>query len=413
MSIFSRFFRRNKPSASDLSSFLNTFSHASDAEVGKDATSFAAMDLIASSFAGLSGQFYDRGTRQAVKEHWLYGLVNDPNIDETKFIFFYNSAVDYFSSGNVYYFLYPGEGGEILSMFRLNPARVRVRREADNRKVFSIGGKDYTAENVLHIPARYGYNGLVGKSIFSVCRTVFKNTADLDGFLINSFNNGVGNRLVLDVRKSYPNAKKEDIERIRSEFLHAYAGVKNNGKPLVKSNQMEYETIQTDSKDNRASQLVENRKFQEKETAKLFGVPTALLSGEETGDIESLYTVFIENAIKPLAAQFEQGINRIIPPPERSRLYFEYSYNSLLKTSLQTRIEAYTKQVGNAILTPNEIRRKENLPESEAGDTLFIPANLMPLRQDVVDAYMAGAKIKELQAENMEKDSSGIGDDRL
>jgi phage portal protein BeeE len=210
MGIFSWFARRKKPAADDLATFLSTFSHTSDAVVGKDSISFAAMDLIASSFAGLSGQFYNRDTKQAVKEHWLYDLNNVPNIDETNFTFFYNSVIDCFSSGNVYCFLYPGDDGEIVSMFRLSPARVRVRRETDNRKVFNVGGRDYVDKNILHIPSRYGYNRLVGKSIFTVCKQIFKNIADLDSFLINSFNNGVGNRFVIDIRKSVIVTKRVD-----------------------------------------------------------------------------------------------------------------------------------------------------------------------------------------------------------
>jgi HK97 family phage portal protein len=389
------------------------FSHGSDAVVGKDATSFSALDLIASSFAGLSGQFYDRDTRQNVKDHYLYDLINFPNADETKFQFFYNSAVDYFSSGNVYYYLFDLDG-EIVSMFRLNPANVRVKRDSNNRKVFVLNGQDYTSEKILHIPSRYGYNGLVGKSIFSVCGQIFSNTSELDSYINNSFNNGVGNRLIIDISKEFPQATDEQIQQLRNKFLQNYSGIQNSGKPLIKSGKIEYNKMETEYKDNRASQLVENRAFQEKEVAKLFGVPLALLNGTETNNIESLYTVFIENAIKPIATQFEQSINRMIPLKERHRLYFEYSYNSLMKTSLQTRIDAYVKQITHGILSPNEARRKENLQEKDAGDTLFVPANSMPLRQDVIDSYMAKSKkIEEnLASPNTKGDHSNLGDDK-
>jgi hypothetical protein len=87
-----------------------------------------------------------------------------------------------------------------------------------------------------------------------------------------------------------------------------------------------------------------------------------------------------------------------------------------LKTSLQTRIDTYAKQINNSILSPNEVRRKENLPEIEMGDTHFIAANLLPLRRDVIDSYMAGAKLKqqELNEEspNTQGNHSNIGDDK-
>jgi hypothetical protein len=104
----------------------------------------------------------------------------------------------------------------------------------------------------------------------------------------------------------------------------------------------------------------------------------------------------------------------MIPVEDRNRVYFEYSYNSLLKTSLQTRIDTYVKEVSGGILFPNEVRRRENLPEVDpaVGDMLFLPANLLPLRKDVIDAYMANSKVKMEQLQNKENQHEKIGDDK-
>jgi HK97 family phage portal protein len=411
MAFFNLFKRKNEKARV----VQTTFSSNSDVTTGKDSTSFAAIDLICSSFANLSGFFYDKRTKQSLKEHNLYELINNPNYDETKFQFFYNSAKDYFN-GNVYWYKYDNEDGEVVSLFRLNPNNVVVRRNLDNQKTYAYNGIEYDYRKILHVPSRYGYDGLKGKSIFSECNQIFSNTAEIDAYINNSFNNSIGNRLIIDITKEYPNASEEQIGHLLNLFSQTYSGVRNAGKPLIKSGSIDYGKIETDFKDNRANQLVENRQFQEKEVAKLFGVPLALLNGTETANMESLYTMFIENAIRPLATAFEQSINKLIPFDERERIYFEYSYNSLLKTSLQTRTDTYAKQLTNGILSPNEVRRRENLPEIEAGDTHFIAANLMPLREDVIDAYMAGAKIKEQELNTDSPDINGnhsnLGDDK-
>jgi HK97 family phage portal protein len=383
---------------------------------GRDATSFAAIDLICSSFASLGGRFYNRHTRQ-ITDNSLADVLDNPNIDETKFQFFYNSAKDYFN-GNVYWYKYDNGDGDIIALFRLNPNEVVVTRDQiTNQKIFTYNGNRYTADKITHIPSRYGYNGLTGKSIFTECGSIFANVRDIDSYVSNSFNNSVGNRLIIDISKAYPDATDEQIEQIKAKFLSGYTGIHNAGKPLIKSQKIEYDKIDTDFKDNRSSQLLENREFQEKEVAKLFGVPLPLLNGTESANIESLYTIFIENAIKPLATSFEQAVNKMLPFEDRHYIYFEYSYNSLMKVNLQTRIDTYAKQVTNGILSPNEIRRKENLPEIEAGDNWFVQANLMPLRQDVIDAYMS--KSKEINQELLNEESPGsigphetIGDDK-
>jgi HK97 family phage portal protein len=411
MGLFTNIFqkRNTKNNGGNIST---VFTGNSDIITGRDATSFAAIDLIANSFANLNGAFYSHETKQQLKNHSLYELLNNPNLDDTKYIFFYNSVKDYFN-GNVYWYKYDNNDGDIVSLFRLNNNKVKVKRNSFNQKVFMYNGNEYTSEKILHIPSRFGYDGLVGKSIFSECNQIFSNTAELDNYINNSFNNNVGNRLVIDITKEYPNATEEQIQQLRNKFLQNYTGIKNAGKPLIKSGKIDYNKIETEYKDNRANQLIENRQFQEKEVAKLFGVPLPLLNGTETTNIESLYIIFIENAIRPVAAQFEQSINKLISHGERNKIYFEYNFNSLLKTSIQTRIDTYAKQSTNGILSPNEIRRKENLPEVEAGDNIFIQANLMPLTNDIVEAYMAKSKLINLESPNTNGEHDNKGDDKI
>jgi HK97 family phage portal protein len=353
----------------------------------------------------------------------LYELIQNPNFDETKFQFFYHSAKDYFSEGNCYWYKYDVDG-EVVSLFRLNPNRMVVKRDINNQKIYCYEGQEYDYRKILHIPSRFGFDTLKGKSIFSMCNQIFANTAEIDSYVNNSFNNSIGNRLIIDITKEYPNATEEQIQQLRDKFLQNYTGIRNAGKPLIKSGKIDYGKIETDFKDNRANQLVENRNFQEQEIAKLFGIPLALLKGTETTNIESLYTIFIENAIRPLATSFEQSINKLVPYDERMNVYFEYSYNSLMKTSLQTRTDTYVKQINNSILSPNEVRRKENMPEIEAGHYHFLPANSMPLTEEVINSYMASAKLKqqELDSElnsDLNTDSPGtngehsnLGDDK-
>jgi len=383
---------------------------------GRDPTSWAAVEMIASSMGNLAGAFHDRVTKRSADDHPVSGLLNRPNADETRFQFFHASVTDYFYRGNVYWYKWDNGEGETVALYRIDPNRVTVKRDGFNRKVFTLDGREYYGNKILHIPSRHGYDGLKGRSVFTECGHIFRLSAELDDFVNSSFNNGVGNRLVIDITRHLPDAGEDDIRRIKEMFTRNYAGVRNAGKPLIKSNKIEYSNVETKAPTNQAQQLLENRQHQEREVAKLFGIPLSLLNGTETAHVESLYILYIEGAIRPIATQFEQSINGLLPRHQRGRLYYEFSYNSLMKTSLTTRINSYARQLTNAVLTPNEIRRKENLPEVEAGDFLFLPSNLMPLTEDNVNAYMAGAKLK---LEQMNTDSPGtngnhsnLGDDK-
>ncbi len=104
--------------------------------------------------------------------------------------------------------------------------------------------------------------------------------------------------------------------------------------------------------------------------------------------------MFIDFAVKPIADNIADGLSSLLTPSEKNYLYLEPNYNSLKRTDLTSRIEAYVKQLNNAILTPNEVRAMEGKePVNTAGDNLFLPANLLPLTQEIVDARLAQQKV--------------------
>ncbi len=373
-----------------------------------DATSQACIDLICSTISTLPLDLYEKGTRGKKEEHALHRVFKEPNADETRSIFFYNMARDYIY-GNVYLYKYYNDEGDIVALFRLNPLEMTVYRDTFNKKYFQYKGQEWDYTKILHIPSRWGYDGTVGKSIFDAASSVFTTTSEIDEYTNNAFNQSLGKRLVIDISNAFPNATPEQVEALREKYVANYTGSENAGKPIVKSNKVDLTAIDSGLSDNRATQLLENREFQEREISKLFGVPLSFLKGENKyGDIEGLYQVFLDTAIKPITTTFEESFNKLLPFNERSDLYFEFNYNSMLKTSLQTRIDTYSKQLASGILTINEVRARENLKPIEAGDQNIISGgNFLPLTNENLNAYMASAKEKVSKI-----DSVGIGDDK-
>ena len=125
----------------------------------------------------------------------------------------------------------------------MNPSNVRVKRNEYNQKIYLYNGKEYTSQNVLHIPSRFGYDGLIGKSIFKECSKVFETSNNLDNFTNNSFDNNLGKRLVIDLTEAYPNATKEEQLKIRDSYIKNYGGSNNAGKPIVKTGKINFSTI--------------------------------------------------------------------------------------------------------------------------------------------------------------------------
>ena len=373
-------------------------------------TAFSCIDKIATSFASLSYGVYNKKTKQKT-EHPLYEVLKEPNLDETHSLFFYLLIKDYYA-GNVYLYKYTDETGRVISLFRLNPSAVIVTRNEFNQKTFSYYGQKYDSNKILHIPSRFGYDGKTGKSIFSECKKTFETSSNLNSYTANTFDNSLGKRLVIDLSESYPNANDDEQQKIRNKYLSFYGGVENAGKPIVKTGKIKFETIDTGISDNRQAQLTENRQFQLEAIAQIFNIPIEYLTGKGITDLEVITTLFMTQAIQPLVDVFQEAFNKLFSFSEREKYYVEFNYNSILKTSLSSKIDAYTKQFMNGILTLNEIRQKENLPPLEAGSTPFVPANLMPLTKENIEAYMAKSKI-EIENAELAKTEIGKGSDKI
>lgn len=409
MNIFN-FLKRNKPNqkAKNRPQFVRDYSHASISLTGSDSTSFTAIDRIASEFASLSYGIYKRRSKEKVDNHPLYAVLRQPNLEELHFNFFYQSIVDYFNGG-IYWLKGYGSENQLVSLFRLNPHEVtNTRDQITRQRIYLYNGKRFTDNDLLYIPSRFNYSTLFGgASIFKASQSAFDTANKLENYTNSSFDKGInGKRLIIDITQGYPDATKEQIEELRNDYEATYAGPENSGKPLFKKKGIEYSEIGQNT-DNRAATLIENRQFQEKEIAKIFGFPSELLSGSSANlDIENLFILLTEFAIKPLAQQIEESINLLI----EDNCYFEFNYNGLLKVSLSNRVDAYIKQIQSGLLSVNEARRKENNPPIEAGDTHFMPSNLMPLNDDTVQAYMAGQKQK-MQESNIGGDEHFQGGD--
>lgn len=389
MSIFTRFFKRNvNEEAANPPSFAGGYTPFVWNHIKQDGTSFACMDRIASELANLNYGIYDAKTRQKVKRHSLYAVIQQPNLDDRHFNFFYQSVLDYFSGGC---FWFKGTvDGKVVNLWRLDPSLVTVRRNEKGRRVFEYQGKTFTSKEILYIPSRFGYSSESGgKSIFNAIKAVFDTANTLEQYSQQSFTNGItGKRLVVDISKAYPNATPEQLRKLKESYQKEYSGPENSGRPLFKLNGIEYSEV-GGTGDNKNAELSENRKFQEHEVSKIFGIPEGILTVSKETNLENTFTLFCEFAIRPVAVQFQEALNSLL---DELRFYFEFDFNGIMKVSLAQRVESYSKQITNGLLSPNEARAKENLEPIEAGDNHFMPVNLMPLNDETIEAYMAKQK---------------------
>jgi len=386
------------------------FFPTSNPYLGIDSTAFACIDRIASEFASLNFGIFNINDKQKNKDHPLYAVLKEPNLDDRHYNFFYQSAIDYFNGGC--FWLIRKYNGEVVSLFRLNPSDVTIERDVEtNRRIFNYRGKILSQKEILYIPSRFGYSTQRGgQSIFEAIHSVFDTARNIETYTQRSFAKGIlGKRTVIDVSGAFPDLDAATATKIKDNFQAEYGGVENAGRPILKKKGIEYSELGSNGSDNNATQLAENRKFQEREIAKVFGVPVELLNGfENSNNLENIFVLFNEFALRPMASQFQEVINELL---NEQKYYFEFDYNGVYKVSLASRIDTEIKQINNGLLSIDEARALENRRPIEAGNTHFMPANMMPWDEETKKAYMAKQKNEAAKLGN--NDHFAGGDDKV
>lgn len=406
MSIFG-FLKRKSPPTDTQYPVLGGLSvvSVSESELLKNPTAISCIDLISKSISLLPVNLYQKTRAGRVKAGWhpLHAtLRHRPNIDEPSSIFIEKIVRDMLMHGNA--FIWKNYNGTTIdSLTTLDPKHMKISRNSMGQKRFMYGETVYTTNEILHIPGAF-YDGLRGYSPAKFAAEAIRMGVKLDTFASEAFENGPNSRLSLDISEKFPSgAKPDDVKAIAEYVARNYSGASNAGKPLILFDKMKASELTLSS--NKDAELIDARKYQEQVIAKVFQVPLSMLGSSEAnyGDFANRQISFLTFTLGPYIRRLEQYFEMLLTPAENVTYYVEFDTRALLKSNIEMRSKSYQTMLMNGILSVNEIRKLENLdaiPDTEAGDTHFVLSNLVPLREDIISAYMSGAKLKLQELEN-------------
>jgi len=289
---------------------------------------------------------------------------------------------------------------------------------------YIYNSKFYTDAEILHIPSLVTDDAGTGISAVELARAAVTLGIQLDEYSLSSFGNGLNTKLLIDIAEMTKDIKNEEeaskMAATVSDYIRRnYSGSDNAGKALILWSGMKAQELKNQSS-NRDAELLESRKWQEAEICKIFGVPQWMVNHSmdvKYGGLEQAMTVFINFTLSPYLRHIEQRLNTLLSDYESDAYYFEFDFNILLRPDEKSRAEFYTKLHALGAIDANGICARENIePPAEGGDARFVPANYMPLRNDVLDAYMASAKLKAAQLMGVQDEPDpgrAAGDDKL
>lgn len=395
--------RRNSPGGTFIPFEYSAFTPTSDS--ARNTTAQACISVIANAVSIMPLDLYEKksdGSRAKAIGHSLHRcLRRRPNPGETPTLFMARLVRHIFEFGNA--FVFPLRTGfDIVRMDLFDPRGVTVRYDGTPLEKYLYKGREYDTHEVLRISSLITNERGYGIAPLALAKAAALLGIQLDAYSLASFGNGINTKLLIDISEMTKDVQGEEeatkIAQTVADYVRRhYVGQENSGKPLITIKGMKVEELKNQSS-NRDAELLESRKWQELEICKAFGVPPWMVNGSydvKYGGLEPAMTVFINFTLSPYLRHIEQSFNTLMSERDQDSRYLEFNQNILLRPDEKARADFYSKLFLMGAIDANGICARENMdPPAEGGTARFVPANLMPLREDVLEAYMASAKQK-------------------
>ena len=343
----------------------------------------ACVSTIASGLAAVPLNLYqstENGGRQRATTSPLYRVLHDAFNDRlTAFEGREFMLTALLLNGNAYARIETNGRGQIVALHPIHPSRMAVER-LDNDRLRYVETTErgqrriHLQDEILHVRYKLGPDGIMGQSPIQLARETFSLAVTqqeqagkqasrafrTEGALI--FPNPIG-----------PEGKQGALARLgeRIESTASTSGV------LVLDGGAEWKSFALSSKD---AEFLESRKLTNMDIARIFAVPptvAGITDNATYSNVDGESRALVIRCLAPMARRVEQAMNAaLLTAAGRGRYFIEHDLAGLLRGDLKARYESYRVGREWGWLSPNEIRRWENLSEIEGGDEYLSPLNM-------------------------------------
>lgn len=348
---------------------------------------FACVSVLARNVAALPTHLYKNlpdGGKDNAREHPLYNCLRTrANPELSAFNFKQFSMVCCLLWGNAYAYIVRDQGGRVAELWPLHPKFVKVQRnpQGDLEYEVAIPNTDrlmVPAVNMLHMP-NISMDGVLGKSAIQSCPEAVGLGLGAEQFSVQFYANGAH----LDHVLTTPNKLSDGAyDRLKEDFSNTYAGITNSHKTAILEEGTDIKTIGMPLAD---AQLIESRKFQIEEIARIFNVPLHLIQSQDKANswgagIEQQNLGFVIYSLLPWLVCAEQEYTyKLLNQVERLDMFVEFMMDALLRGTTSERYAAYAVGIQWGWLSPNDVRAKENMNPIPNGNIYRSPLNMVPL----------------------------------
>jgi HK97 family phage portal protein len=315
------------------------------------------------------------GDRVEARSHRAWRMLHDKPNEHTPADRFWSAvSAQVLLYGNAFLAKRRDDLGLVEQLVLLNPQHMVVYWDGDQlikQYVYTPLNGDtrvYGVDDVVHV---YGMSldGVVGESPISRCKAAFGAAMARDEFEGGFYNRGA----TLSGKVTHPNRLSDDAIRHLKESVNAiYGGTGKAHQVGVFEEGADFVTVGSPLKD---LEFVAAQQLSRTDIASIFKLPPNYLGGS-TGDsltyatVESNQLQFALHAIAPVTNTITSALTAD-PSIFPQNIYdCEFVLEGMLRADAQARAGYYKTMAEIKAITPNEIRRLENMAPIAGGDKI-------------------------------------------
>lgn len=390
-------------------SFLNSSGSSAGKSVNErtalsSSVVYACVRILSNSISSLPIHLYKRNddrSRERLENHMLELLVNDtPNPMMTSADFLGAMQFHLLLYNTAYAEIIRNAFGEPVELWPLTPKNMTLdilNGEYFYKYTSSDSVSTLIKQSDVLVVNGMTKNGMTGVSPIESAANVIGLSLAAEEHAGKAMANGTS---LTGALKTDGILTEEGARRLISDWKRAYGSSTNAGKVCLLQNGVNFEAF---TQDLDKLQLLETRKFQVRDVARIFGVPLHMLADPERQSFssnEQQALDFVTHTLRPWLVKWEKALARsFLTKEERQYMYFEFSTDALLRGDINTRYTAYQVGIQNGWLSADEIRVKENMTPipGEVGNQYLLPMNMESAE---------AKKLKEQGASESHEDSS-------
>lgn len=360
----------------------------------REATVLACVKILSEGVAKLPLKVYREtaGTIEKATKHPLYQLLKlRPNPYMTAYDMLKAVEAQRNLHGNAYIvpeFVASGpDRGRIRWLWPVDAKAVTIW--VDNRGLFGarnrvwyvvrINGQEtrLNPDEIVHLKA-LTLDGIVGVSPLQYLRWLVEAGAAGTKHVRDFFKQGLMVKGIVHYTGDLnPDAEK----RFRERFEQMATGLKNAHRVALLPIGYQFQPLELSMTD---AQFLETAQLTARQIANAFGVKMHQLNDLSRAthtNAEEQQKAFYTDTLQSILTGYEQELTyKLFTPSEIAQGYYvKFAVDSILRSDIKTRYEAYRLGIQGSFLKPNEVRAWEELPAVPGGDRLLMNKAMIPL----------------------------------